>query len=202
MVGVREHVDGLHRHDRIAYRVEKLHVARLRLGVAGDVDNPLRGECRRCAQKLLRRARARRVHKHDKPARLGAFFRRFRTEHALLRKRAHEVSSVAGDELRVLDAVVAGVRPRIANRRLHRVDANHARRARLRRHKADRPRAAIRIDCDLGAVEARKIHRRAVEHFRLRRVHLVKRLGRYAEGKPTQLVEDKPGSVEHAFLVA
>ena len=177
MVGVREHVDGLHRHDRIAYRVEKLHVTRLRLGVAGDVDNPLWGECRRCAQKLLRRARARRVHKHDKPARLGAFFRRFRAKHALLRKLAHEIGGVAGDELRVLNAVVTGVRPRVADGRLHRVDADHARRARFRRHKADRSRAAVRVDRNLGAVKTRKIHCCTVKHFRLRRVHLVKRLG-------------------------
>lgn len=177
VVGVREHVDGLHRHNRIAYRVEKLHVTRLRLGVAGDVDNPLRGECRRCAQKLLRRARARRVHKHDKPARLGAFFRQFRIEHALLRKRAHEVGGVAGDELRVLDTVVAGVRPRIAE------SPTPPSRRQSRAPRPTSPPQGQSFPCRSmhrlrpGCRQSRKIHRRAVEHFRLRRVHLVKRLG-------------------------
>lgn len=191
MVRPWEHVDGLAAADTVAVGRQIRDVARLRLGVAGDVDDAGRSHAADGLEEVAAAARARRVHQHHVDA-LPGFGGVLQELARVSRVKARVRHAVA---LRVLRGVAGG-----GGIQLH-ADHPSLRHGRAR-GKPDGSHAAVRVKDGLVPGELRHLNRRAVQPLRLHRIDLIERRGRDAERQPAQLVLNHAGAVKDVLLVA
>ena len=175
MPRMRKHVHRLHLFHPVAVFAKKAEVARQRLGVAGDIDDPLRRKGGRAFEERQIAARARRVHEQN----VDPVARFCRLGHEAARVGAKEARVGGVVQLCVLLGVAHGV-----GVELH---ADHPL-GLFGGAKADCADAAIGVQHRFAAGQRGIFDRLAVEHLGLHRVDLIKRPRRDPKAAAAQVV--------------
>ena len=189
MLRMREHIHRGKALGLIAQLCQGGKVAGEGNGVAADIDHPLRGHARHAGKEFRGGALARGVHKDD--VCLLPCCGRF----------ADPAGGVGGKEAGVLYAVM----PCVANGILHGVPvqlhAHHLLRM-VGGGQTDGADAAVGVQHYLFAGQLRGLHRKAVQHFGLGVVDLIKAARADGVGLAAKGVQNEPLAVQHFFRFA
>lgn len=179
MIGEWEHVKGITDLSTVAKSAENADIARLRLGIAGDVDDTFGAELAERLKKARGTARAGRVDEGGVDTR------------AILSERGGIVLAVGGCEADVLYAVQLGVLFRVADGgriQLDRVDELCLAGC----DDADGADPAVGVEDGFGSAEIGKLYRFGIKPFGLIVVDLIERGGGEEKFFTAQDVGDRP----------
>ena len=161
MVRMREHIYGLDFFDFIAALCQKVQVALLSLGVAGDIDYLFRREGHKRRQEALIASGARMVHKN------------YVRSLPVLCHAEHEFARIVAEEAHVLYTVSLGVRYCVVNGVAIELNAYYLARS-LRRDEPYCADTAVGVDNLFAPGHAGIFHRCVIKHLGLHRVYLIK----------------------------